>query len=115
MYNCNRDARWDLHCVTEIVANASAGSFRPEELPNINCEPCYPTDVASYRDLYWAAFALRLQCVAGEQKLGWTEIGTPPITVRPFPFRQSTLLDTPYLQPTITNELCSMLGNRLET
>ena len=64
-----------------MAANAHLGFFRREELPGgIGCEPCYSTDVTSYRDLYWAAFALRLRCVEGEQRFGWTEMGMPPFS-----------------------------------
>lgn len=55
------------------------GYFHPEELPGIGCSPCYDTDVASYRELYWAAFALRLQCVAGEHQFGWIDMGIDPL------------------------------------
>ena len=57
------------------ILKPTPGSFRPDQLPGIRCDPCYPSDVTSYRDLYWAAFALRLQCVAGEHRFGWTEMG----------------------------------------
>ena len=65
------------------MANSRSGFFHPGELPGLSCDPCYPTDVASWRELYWAAFALRLQCVAGQQQFGWTRMGTHPSLVLP--------------------------------
>ena len=78
MYNWGRNARSDSPVNTQVVANTNAGSFHPGELPGIECEPCYPSDVATWHDIYWAAFALRLQCVAGQQRFGWTSMGTRP-------------------------------------
>ncbi len=66
--------------IQEAKTDINPGFFHTEELPGIACAPCHPTDVTSWREIYWSAFATRLQCVAGEHKFGWTDIGT----YRPF-------------------------------
>lgn len=54
---------------------AMLASFAPGMLPEAGREQWPPTDIASFRDLYFTALAMDVQCTRRQGKAGWSHTG----------------------------------------
>ena len=50
-------------------------SFRPGTLPGVGPQAYPPTDLASFRDIYFAALSLSVQCTRRLKQPGWSATG----------------------------------------
>jgi len=60
---------------TCTLAIAMLASFAPGMLPGAGREPYPPTDIASFRDIYFTALAMDVQCTRRQGKAGWSHTG----------------------------------------
>lgn len=60
---------------TCTLAIAMLASFAPGMLPGVGLEPYPPTDVASFREIYFTALAGGVQCTRRQGKAGWSHTG----------------------------------------
>lgn len=52
--------------------------FKKGELPNLPSGPLYPTDVATFEDIYHSAMVIELECVVLRHSMGYQSIGKLP-------------------------------------